>query len=190
MSKILAIQGSYRKNGITTSMLSYAIKCAKEKGHEVAEVNLHEKRIEYCKGCRKCFDTAECVFKNDDLGEVTKQIKEADVILLAAPTYWANVPGVVKNLFDRLSGTAMEETKTFPKPRFAGKRYIFFTSCNTPMPFAVWFGQITGIKRAVREFFKTAGVKCIGTVVCADAGVNNEVSKKQFKKIKTLIEKI
>lgn len=190
MSKIVALQGSFRANGLTSKMLKYAVEEARNKGHEVVEINLHEKNIGYCKGCRKCLETVDCVFMKDDLHTVAEEIKSADVIMLAAPVYWANVPAVVKNLFDRLSGTAMEETKTFPKPRFKGKRYIFFTACNTPMPFAHLCGQTTGIKRAVKEFFKTAGVKHIGTVVCANTGVKKEVDDKRLKKIEKLIERL
>ena len=38
--KIVAIQGSYRENGITTSMLQYAVAKAKNIGHDVANVNI------------------------------------------------------------------------------------------------------------------------------------------------------
>lgn len=188
--KIVAIQGSYRENGLTTSMLKYAVDKANRIGHEVTYLNLFEKKIDFCKGCRKCLETEECVFKNDDMPEVTRLIKNADVIILAAPVYWANTSAIVKNLFDRLLGASMMETKTFPKPRLAGKRYIFFTACNTRMPFAKWVGQSTGIIRAVREYFKTSGIRCIGTVICDNTGINTEVSEHKIKKINKLLERI
>ena len=187
MKKIIAIQGSYRSGGKTTTMLKYAVEKAKAQNNEVTYINLHEKNIEYCKGCRKCFDSAECVFKNDDLYDVAREIKEADVIMLASPVYWANVPAVVKNLFDRMSGTSMEETNTFPKPRLKGKRYMLFTACNTPMPFAKWCGQTSGLIKAVKEYFKTSGVKSIGTVICANSGANKAIP---YKKIDRIIERI
>ena len=188
--KIVAIQGSYRENGVTTSMLRYATDKLSQRGHQVTYINLFEKKIDFCKGCRKCLETAECVFKNDDMQEITRHIKNADVIILAAPTYWANMPAIVKNLFDRLSGASMMETKTFPKPRLAGKRYIFLTACNTPMPFARLCGQLPGIIRAVREYFKTSGIRCIGTVVCSNTGAKKEAAEGKFKKIDKILEKI
>lgn len=188
--KIVAIQGSYRENGITTSMLRYATDKVRGLGHEVTYINLFEKKIDFCKGCRKCLEIEECVFKNDDMPEITRLIKSADIIILAAPAYWANTPAIVKNLFDRLLGASMMETKTFPKPRLAGKRYIFFTACNTRMPFAKWFGQSSGIIRVVREYFKTSGIKCMGTVVCDNTGINKEVPERKFKKIDKILEKI
>lgn len=188
--KIVAIQGSYRENGVTTSMLRYAVDKVVGLGHQVTYINLFDKKIDFCKGCRKCLETEECVFKKDDMPEITRQIKNADIIILAAPVYWANMPAIVKNLFDRLLGASMMETGTFPKPRFAGKRYIFFSACNTPMPFAKWCGQSSGIIRAVREFFKTSGIKCMGTVMCDNTGVNKELSERKIKKINKILEKI
>ena len=70
--RVLAIQGSYRKSGKTTTMLKYAAKQAEKLGHSLTYINLFEKNIEYCRGCRKCLETGECVFKNDDMPEITR----------------------------------------------------------------------------------------------------------------------
>ena len=188
--KIVAIQGSFRKNGKTTQMLKYAVKKAQKSGHKVTYINLFEKNIEYCKGCRLCTEPEECIFKNDDMPEITKLIKEADVIILAAPVYWGNVPAIVKNLMDRLVGASMLETAAFPKPRLEGKRYILLTACNTRMPFAKLFGQSSGVSRVVKEYFKTSGVKKIGMVVCDNSNNRDTVPQKNFKKIEELIKKI
>ncbi len=188
MSKIvLAIQGSFKKDGHTTSLLKSAVKQAEEKGYEVTEINLFEKNIGYCHGCNACLKAGECVLKNDDMGEITGLVREADVIILAAPVYWGNVPAIVKNLFDRLRGAAMEETKTFPRPRLNGKKYVLITSCSTPMPFAELFGQSSGLKRVTREFFKTAGVKCAGTVVCDNTIGKSSVPEKYYRKVEKII---
>lgn len=190
MGKIVAIQGSYRANGLTTSMLKHAVKTAESLGHEVYYLNPFDKQIGYCKGCRKCLDTEECVFKNDDMVEITKHIKECDVIFLASPVYWGNMPGIVKNLFDRLSGVFMGETSFFPVPRMSGKRYIFFTASSTPMPFAHLCGQTSGIWRAVHEIFKTAGIKCMGRVICSNTKKIKKVSEKKLKRIEKLVGRI
>lgn len=104
------------------------------------------------------------------------------------PVYWANVPAPVKNLFDRLLGTAMEETAAFPKPRLQGKQYMILTSCNTPAPFSWIFGQSRGAIRNMDEFFKTAGMKSTGKVVCANAKHKKELSKRTIEKIKRCLK--
>lgn len=182
-NKTLAILGSPHADGITAQMLDIAADAVKARGDEVVYLNLYEKNIQFCRGCRKCLEKKECVITKDDMAEITEWIKESNRIILAAPVYWANVPAVVKNLFDRLLGVAMEETATFPKPRLSGKEYVLLTACNTPMPFAYIFGQSAGAVRAMKEFFRTAGMKCKGIAVCGNTSENREISGKLRHKI-------
>lgn len=181
---LFTILGGPHQNGITAKMLACVENGAQKKGFEVCRVNLYEQNISYCTGCRRCFDTGECVQK-DDAVKIAKLLKVCDMVVLAAPVYWANVPAAVKNLFDRISGTVMEETPTFPKGRLSGKqKYIFLTACNTPAPFSRIFCQSGGAIRAVDEVFKTAGMKCGGHYVCA--GKKKELPKRLQKKLQKL----
>lgn len=171
--KMLAILGSPHKDGATGTMLNYAVQVAKQRGWEIQYVNLYEKEIAYCKGCRACIQTRNCV-QQDDLQEIANQLRECDAVVLAAPVYWANVPAIVKNMFDRLLGVAMEETKTFPKARLSDKqKYYLLTSCNTQALFAQIFGQSTGAIRSMKEFFRTSGMKYGGKCVWTGAKKRN-----------------
>ncbi|BBF44857.1 iron-sulfur flavoprotein [Lachnospiraceae bacterium KM106-2] len=181
-NKTLAILGGPHKNGVTAKMLEIAMKASKDRGDEVEILYLYEKEIQFCKGCRKCLETKQCVIKDDIVG-IVDAIKKSDTIILATPVYWANVPAAVKNLFDRLLGVAMEETKTFPKPRLSGRNYVLLTACNTAMPFAKIFGQSTGAIRAMKEFFKTSGMRCKGIAVCGNTSNKKEVPAKVKCKI-------
>lgn len=140
---IPAILGSPHSNGMTAAMLDCAILKAEKVGYIVTKINLYEKNLSYCKGCRACMKTQTCIQK-DDIQEIVHLIRKCQIVILAAPVYWANVPAPVKNLFDRLLGAAMEETNTFPKPHLQGKKYLLLTSCNTPFPFSWIFGQSKG----------------------------------------------
>lgn len=185
--KVLAILGSPHVNGMTATMLDCAIHKAEERGYTVSKINLYEKNISFCKGCRICMDTHICVQK-DDIQEIVALLYESQIVFLAAPVYWANVPASVKNLFDRLLGTAMEETMTFPKPRLQDKKYMLLTSCNTPAPFSWIFGQSRRAIRNMDEFFKTAGMKPIGKVVCANAAHKKELPQTIIKKIERCVK--
>lgn len=180
--KMVAILGSPNKNGVVDKMLQYAVKAAQGANWEVEQINLYEKEVGLCQGCRVCLVTQECV-KKDDIQKIAKSIRESDAVVLAAPVYWANVPAVVKNMFDRLLGVAMEETSTFPKGRLFGKKFFFLTACNTPSPFSWIAGQSRGAKRVVKEFFKNAGMKCGGTFVCTNTGRSKEIPERLKKKI-------
>ncbi len=178
----LAILGSPHSDGITAAMLDCSVQEAEKAGYAVTRINLYEKELAFCTGCRACLASGICVQK-DGLQEIVSLLRESQVVLLAAPVYWANVPAPVKNLFDRLLGAAMEETETFPKPRLSGRRYLLLTACNTPAPFSWIFGQSRGAIRNMDEFFKTAGMKSMGKIVCANTGKRKSVPDYILRKI-------
>ena len=187
---ILAILGSPHKNGITATMLNHAVHQAEGKGYIVETINLYEKNIAFCIGCRTCIHTKNCIQK-DDIQEIVRLINECEIVFLAAPVYWANVPAPVKNLFDRLLGTAIGEANPLPEARLNGKKYMLFTSCNTPAPFSWIFGQSRGISRNVDEFFRLAGMKRIGKFVCSNSANRKELPHSLIRNIeKTLKAKI
>lgn len=179
---VLAILGSPHSDGKTASMLNHAIRGAEKAGFTVTKINLNETKLLFCTGCRICLNTGICVQK-DDIHDIAFALKNSQIIILAAPVYWANVPAQVKNLFDRLLGTAMEETNTFPKPRLQGKKYMILTSCNTPAPFSWIFGQSRGAIRNMDEFFRTAGMKPIAKIVCSNAKKRDALPKSILRKI-------
>lgn len=185
--QILAILGSPHKNGITAAMLECAIHRAERNGYTVKRLNLYEKKLSFCTGCRACTRTQVCI-RQDDIQEIVALLWECQTVFLAAPVYWANVPAVVKNLFDRLLGTAMEDTSTFPRPRLKGKCYLILTSCNTPFPFSWLYGQSRGALRSMDEFFKTAGMKPIGRIVCAGAANKKTLPKRTIRRIERCIK--
>ena len=178
--KLLALLGSPHKDGATGTMLKYVLQEAEQQGWQITSINLYEQNIGYCNGCRTCIKTGNCVHK-DDVQEISRLIRECDVVVLAAPVYWANVPAVVKNLFDRLLGVVMEETKTFPKARLSkNQKYFLITACNTPAPFSFLYGQSAGAIRSMKEFFKTSGMKYVGK--CVWTGQDKQVMPIRFEK--------
>ncbi len=179
---VLAILGSPHSNGTIANMLEHSIRAAEQAGYTISKVNLYKKQIAFCTGCRTCLTSGECVQK-DDIREIVSLLRKADVVILAAPVYWANVPAPVKNLFDRLLGTAMEETSTFPKPRLRGKKYMLLTACNTPAPFSWICGQSRGAIKNMDEFFKTAGLKSIGKITCTNTGKRENIPTHIYRKI-------
>ena len=60
---VLAILGSPHRNGKTASMMDIAIRRAEEKGYMVTKINLYEKNLSFCIGCRNCIDTKVCTQK-------------------------------------------------------------------------------------------------------------------------------
>lgn len=180
--KLLAILGSPHLNGTTAAMLECAIHASKQAGYDVTKINLYQKQIRFCTGCRTCIRTGACIQK-DDIQEIALLLQECQMVVLAAPVYWANIPAPVKNMFDRLLGVAMEETNTFPKPRLSGKKYMLLTACNTPFPFSWICGQSRGALHSMNEFFRTAGMKRVGEFVCTNTSKREKLPKTLMRQI-------
>lgn len=56
--------------------------------------------IGFCKGCRTCHNTAECI-QHDDVDKIMENYEWADIIISVSPSYWADIPGQFKAFIDR-----------------------------------------------------------------------------------------
>lgn len=87
------------RNGATAEIAHIVSECLKER-YEVTSVCIDDFSINYCKGCRSCHNTAQCV-QHDDVDKVLNLYERADVIVSIAPSYWADIPGQFKVFIDR-----------------------------------------------------------------------------------------
>ncbi|WP_079698775.1 flavodoxin family protein [Provencibacterium massiliense] len=165
--RMLALLGSPRRSGMVSRMLDVAVQRAEKAGWEVVRFDLYELALLPCTGCMACRGGACCPLP-DRLPPLRRELLRCDLCVLAAPVYFANVPGPVKTMFDRLAGSVMEDTSTFPRPLLKKEqRYLLLTACTTPSPFSWLCGQSRGALRAMKEFFSTAGMRKLGSVVFA-----------------------
>jgi multimeric flavodoxin WrbA len=181
---LLLIKGGPRKNGATGRMLEALGRYAEEKGLNCHRFDLYEKTLAPCTGCRSCRSTGVCVIR-DDLAELRELINRSKLIALAAPTYFANVPGPVKNMFDRLSGVILDEKARHKLQK--GKYYLLLTSCSTPAPWDRLTGQSAGTIRAMKEFFRMGGMTCRGKVIYSGAKDQADLPKHIKNKIRRLL---
>lgn len=188
MKKILAIMGSPKKDGNCAKMLNAAITAAKAKGYDVDCFDLYQTDIAYCKGCMGCKKSRICII-NDDIIKIREKLLLCDLVVLVSPTYFANVTAPVKNLFDRLVGSVMDDNNSMiPKPLLRKEqKYLIMTTCNTPFPFDRIARQSTRTLKAMREFFHISGMKCSGKIIFAGTR-NKNVPDKILTKIKKKIE--
>lgn len=66
----------------------------------VRNICIDDFKIGFCKGCRACHNTAECV-QHDDVDKIIGYYEWADIIVSVAPSYWADIPGQFKAFIDR-----------------------------------------------------------------------------------------
>lgn len=185
MKRALAILGSPRKNGNAAKLLDTAIDRAKHAGYEVKKIDLYEQDIGWCRGCMACKKTGICVIE-DDIIQIRENLLSCDLVILSAPTYFANVSAPVKNMFDRLVGAVMDDNDNpIPKPKLSAKqKYLLLTTCNTPFPFDRLAKQSSGCIRSMREFFHISGMKCMGTVVFAGTRGKTQIPAHVIRKLK------
>ncbi|HXZ23470.1 MAG TPA: flavodoxin family protein [Methanomassiliicoccales archaeon] len=99
--KIVAVNGSPRKNGNTARMLNEVTGFAKERGAEVRQFDLVDLHIEDCRGCRVCRNQEKCA-QDDDMTELREEIKRCDFLLIGSPIYLGAETGLTKCFADRL----------------------------------------------------------------------------------------
>ncbi len=101
--KVIAFNGSARKNGNTAILLDLVLDELRREGIETEMIQLAGKNIHGCLACRKCFARKDgrCAQKNDDGNELIERMTEADGILLGSPTYVTDVSPEIKALIDR-----------------------------------------------------------------------------------------
>jgi multimeric flavodoxin WrbA len=101
--KVMAFNGSARKDGNTAILINYVLKELDKEGIETELFQLAGKKIRGCKACYKCFKNKDqqCSFKNDILNECTAKMIAADGIILGSPTYYTDVSTEMKALIDR-----------------------------------------------------------------------------------------
>ncbi|MFX4260857.1 flavodoxin family protein [Pelotomaculum propionicicum] len=105
--KVIAFNGSPRKDWNTATLLKKALDGAASKGAETELVHLYD--LDY-KGCRSCFACKAKGGKSygrcaavDGLTPVLKKAVEADALLLGAPVYMGAVNGAMQSFIERLA---------------------------------------------------------------------------------------
>lgn len=106
MAKVIGINGSPRKNKNSATMLEHALQGAASKGAEIERFDLYSLNYTGCKSCFACKllggkSFGRCAVR-DDLTEVLDKVLDADAVIISTPIFFADVPGMVRSLFERL----------------------------------------------------------------------------------------
>jgi multimeric flavodoxin WrbA len=101
--KVIAFNGSAKKDGNTSILLNLVLDELKATGIETELYSLAGKPIQGCMACMKCFEKKDnrCAVEKDVINECIQKMAEADGILLGSPTYFADVSASMKALIER-----------------------------------------------------------------------------------------
>ena len=101
--KVVAFNGSGRKNGNTAILLNTVLDELSQEGIETEFIQLAGKNLQGCIACYKCFKNKDkkCSVDTDNLNEYLDKMIKADGILLGSPVYFTDVTPGIKALIDR-----------------------------------------------------------------------------------------
>lgn len=103
--RVIAINASANKDGLTAACASAFLAGAEEAGAEIHMLHLKDFRVGLCRMCGMgwgtCRDSAACVI-DDDYAHLQGEILEADAWALATPVYFGDLSELAKALLDRL----------------------------------------------------------------------------------------
>lgn len=98
---VVVINVSPRNQGNSDILCDEFIRGALDGGNSIEKISLRDYEINYCKACYACFKIGKCVQK-DDMELILSKVKNADVLVIASPTYFLTMTGQMKVFIDRL----------------------------------------------------------------------------------------
>jgi multimeric flavodoxin WrbA len=101
--KVVAFNGSARKEGNTAILLDLVLEELRAEGMETELYHLAAKRLTGCTACFKCIKNKDqrCAVEEDEMNNCIALMLGADGILLGSPTYFADVSANMKALIER-----------------------------------------------------------------------------------------
>lgn len=171
MTHVLAINGSYRDDGIVDQTVNTMAEAIKASGGSIDIVHLRDHPIEFCLNCRECMQTkgstpGHCVLE-DGMHQLIARIERADAYILASPTNLGSVTAVFKRFMERLAPYAYWPWGTLaPKLRKSGqaqKKAVVISSSSAPRFIARW---AFSTHRQLRTTAKFIGATSVGAISC------------------------
>ena len=169
MTRILAINGSYRDDGITDQAVAALTRAVEAAGAEVEIILLRDYPIDFCRNCRVCTQQpgaapGECVL-HDGMAALIKKIAAADGYIFAAPTNFGSVTAIFKRFMERLAVYAYwpwamngPQLRKGPAPK---KKAVLISSCAAPGMIGRW---LFSTDKQLKMTAKVLGAESVGTL--------------------------
>ena len=101
--KVIAFNGSPRKDGNTAALIGHVLKELEQEEIETELYQLGGQAIRGCVACYRCFENQDrrCALEGEVVNECIEKMIEADAIIMGSPTYFADLTAELKALIDR-----------------------------------------------------------------------------------------
>ena len=152
--KVLLINGSPNRNGCTYTALREVADTLERDGIETEIVQVGNKDVRGCIGCRRCKTTGKCVF-DDMVNEIAPKFQECDGLVIGSPVYYASANGTLISFLDRLfystpGDKTMKVGAAVVSARRGGCSATFdelnkyFTICGMPVASSQYWNSVHG----------------------------------------------
>lgn len=134
--KVIAFNGSARKNGNTAILINTVFDELQKEGIETELVQLGANSVRGCIACLKCFEARDqrCHgVKDDEINDYIERMLGADGIILGSPTYFADLTSGLKAFIERTGMVSRANENMFRRKagaavvaaRRAGATHVF-----------------------------------------------------------------
>jgi len=115
--KVVALNGSARKNGNTAILLNLVLDELNNEGLETELIQMAGISLPGCRACYKCFKNKNkhCSVETDMLNEVIDKMLAAEGILLGSPTYFSDVTANMRAFIERCGFVARANDYMFKR---------------------------------------------------------------------------
>ncbi len=115
--KVIAFNGSARKDGNTAILLRRVLKVLEEAGIETELIQLAGEQIHGCTACGVCskIKNKQCKIVNDNVNLYIEKMSSAEGIILGSPTYFSMMSSELKALIDRSGFVGRSNSNMFKR---------------------------------------------------------------------------
>jgi multimeric flavodoxin WrbA len=101
--KVLALNGSARKDGNTAILINLVFDELKKENIKTELIQFAGQTINGCIACYKCFENQDrrCAVKKDILNDLIEKVEAADGLILGSPTYFSDVSSDMRAFIER-----------------------------------------------------------------------------------------
>ena len=196
MTRLLAVNGSYRESGAIDQALEVAVQSASEAGATIEVIHLRDFPIEFCRNCRHCTQVpgetpGECVHQ-DGMRELVDKIEAADGYILASPTNFYSVTALFKRFMERLVVYAYwpwgSHAPKFRKKKATKKAILIASSAAPGFMGRMFYATLKQLKMTS----KTVGAKPIGSIFIGLMSQQEQpkLPAKAQERVRTLVRKL
>jgi len=168
---VLGINGSPRIGGNTDILLNKALGGARLKGAETEKIILNKLKFSPCQECKNTRDDGICIII-DDMQLVYKEVKKADILILASPIFFGSLTAQMKMMIDRFQ-CVWKAKYIFKKDLYKRKRIGGFI-CVQASKKKKFFNNAKAI---VKNFFSVIDVIYKEELFCSDIDYKGEILK-------------